>query len=231
LTRRIQVGLAVLLVGVISVSVAYWQSDDQVSVSGTLQLPKEWGDIDRTLELMAAEDVEGADVIEELRSIDELLRRHRLISGSSMRIDPTVEGLFHWAVSGVDPGVYVLRSTELTLAQRLDVGRRGVADVRFRVPPPAHVEVEVISLDSEDLSVPQPIPLRWTCTPPSVPWQEVKPQDARWNEGSGCFQFTAPAGEVEFDVDDFGAEIVRNRVVTLRPGANRITIGLRKGEE
>jgi hypothetical protein len=221
--------LAVLWV-VLAVAAAYlWYSREPrtVTLSGTIVVPLEWGDTDLTLDLSAAEQIETGDV----QALFEQARRRRTVSGSTMHEDPNRPRHYLWKIGGVVPGKYVVRSKEFTLAQCVDVGPEGCDGIDLIIGPKAEVTLEVLSLDSEDLSLPRQLDVEWNCRPPPAESQFVQTKPARWNAADKVFCFVAPAGDVEVSLSDDEFEVVGDSTLHLRPGANAFTVKVRKRSE
>jgi hypothetical protein len=195
-----------------------------VSLSGTIVVPLEWGDADLTLDLSSTEEGRTGD----LEGLLRIAKLRRSVTGAMMHEDPNRPRHYLWKIDGVVPGEYVLRSVEFTSAKLVDTGPDGRGGIDLIIGPKADVTLELLSLESEDLSLPRQLDVEWNCRPPPAKSQSFQLKPAVWDAVAKVYRFTAPAGDVEVSVFGDEFEIVGDSTVRLRPGDNAFTFKVRK---
>jgi hypothetical protein len=158
-----------------------------VPFGGTLEVPREWGEVEPRIEIRALRAPRGA------------ARPRVTLSGTE------------WSAGNVAPGSYVIDVQPFGLWQEEEVPLAGNEAVRIEVPPPGDVTVRVID---EETRVAVPVAaIRWVVLARNefVPraWVEV-------NAGAepGTFRFLAPQGDIvaRIPAGEYAAETTAIRV-------------------
>ena len=182
------------------------------------------GTVDLTLKLEAAEGSRPGNLDDFARQ----LRRSRVVLAKDVQSDSTRPGLYHWTISDVAPGQYVLRSVGLTIAKFIEIGSENCRDLELVIPPPADVELKLFCLDTEDLTLPREIEVVWNCRPPPAPFQAVETRPARWDQATASYRFRAPIGVVEISLETDEFEIAGSDELAVRSGSNRFSLRARR---
>jgi len=184
----------------------------KVPLAGVVVVPPAWelSDFVLTLEVLGA-PLDGGDDRKELPSV-------------RMSPVPEEEGALAWTAGDVLPGRYELALGQLEYSISFEVGPGGRSDVRFEVPPPGTVSVEVVDTDTGERAEIEHI--SWACRRPQ--WvttgglENVGPDPE-----TGRFEFRAPQCEIMVSTTGGGYGWA-NASVDVGPGTNEVRLEVRR---
>ena len=191
---------------VVSLSITPPQPDPgPVPLSGTILVPKEWGEPRATLCIRPGTQL--------FRAYQD---RIEFELGQFQRVEGRPE-VYAWDAGLVLPGEYMFSVEELGFGCRFSVENAGTRMQHIKIPPPAEVKVRFVDSRS---GMPADVGSIWWFQADS-PYESLCLEGV--DEATGAFRFRAPIGRVELETSGFFTFDTFSQVVEIQPGVNEFT--------